>query len=714
MKKVFLLTVYAIFVLQYFLPFSNARANQLTGVTIEIAGDVNAVNPTNKPIFKVTNNSSTAEITSLSITIGNTDFHFGTIAQTYQEVIEIDPGNDLSFTPPNIGPARLDEVAFSFTGFNPNDRFRFQADMDQDAEPQNVNLDFQTILFGNGTNVSNAVITAGFSNGENLNLEVEENPAPISGDGTEQSPYVYSFTISTGPEVLVFEDFESYEIDCSPTYAQGCDLSSQSDWGVAPLTPARDTTTLVALGSGLGTQVANGRLDVGTGAITRVFLPVPPPANSDVYTLTFDAYGYSSSPHSHNSGFGFTAGDMFITWQVANHPSLPPNSWQFGVATATGSIEDNIEYTGGFDKPVKFQIVLDAGKLEFFGRYDFGSGFVDGTHFPITSEQLSSIKGLVLFVDYRRPGSYLGMEVDNIILENSPANRPPIAHAGPDQLVIEQGTLVQLDGSQSFDEDGDPITYEWEFLSKPTGSSAVLSDTSSAMPTFVADVHGDYVLELTVLDDKNALSAPDQVVIGFDNIAPNADAGGSQNTIVNNQVVLDGSGSSDANLDTLSFSWLINSAPTGSIATFSNENAALTTFTPDVVGTYTISLTVDDGFGLTDVDTIQLGVISVDSAVTNNLMGLSSDIDEIGINQIKNENLGNSLINKINSILQLIENGDYQSAKDKLTNDVLKKTDGCVDINGSPDNNDWVTDCTTQIDLQSTINDTLLLLDQLL
>jgi len=77
----------------------------------------------------------------------------------------------------------------------------------------------------------------------------------------------------------------------------------------------------------------------------------------------------------------------------------------------------------------------------------------------------------------------------------------PIANAGPDQTIVV-GSLVTLDGSVSTDADGDSLTYNWSFTSIPANSYATLSNPSTANPSFIADVIGEYVLSLVVNDGK--------------------------------------------------------------------------------------------------------------------------------------------------------------------------------------------------------------------
>jgi HKD family nuclease len=83
---------------------------------------------------------------------------------------------------------------------------------------------------------------------------------------------------------------------------------------------------------------------------------------------------------------------------------------------------------------------------------------------------------------------------------------PPIANAGADKTV-DEGTLVTLDGSASYDPDGDPITYQWEQIQGP---SVTLSDPNSPTPSFTApfvDVITTLKFRLTVSDGSLSSSA---------------------------------------------------------------------------------------------------------------------------------------------------------------------------------------------------------------
>lgn len=81
-----------------------------------------------------------------------------------------------------------------------------------------------------------------------------------------------------------------------------------------------------------------------------------------------------------------------------------------------------------------------------------------------------------------------------------------VANAGSGQNVTT-GAVVSLDGSKSTDANGEVLTYKWTLLSKPAGSTAVLSSASTVKPTFTADVSGTYVVQLVVSDSKVSSAA---------------------------------------------------------------------------------------------------------------------------------------------------------------------------------------------------------------
>ena len=79
------------------------------------------------------------------------------------------------------------------------------------------------------------------------------------------------------------------------------------------------------------------------------------------------------------------------------------------------------------------------------------------------------------------------------------------------------------------------------------------------------------------------------------NVAPLAEAGPDQTVLVGEIIALDGSTSSDADGDPLTYVWTITSSPAGSTATLSDVTVVSPTLIPDVAGTYVVELVVNDG-----------------------------------------------------------------------------------------------------------------------
>lgn len=288
----------------------------------------------------------------------------------------------------------------------------------------------------------------------------------------------------------------------------------------------------------------------------------------------------------------------------------------------------------------------------------------------------------------------------------STTNSVPVADAGPDKTVSILGSTVQLFGGSSYDPEGDAIDYAWTLIQKPAESSTTLVDPRTAAPSFIADLHGDFVASLVVTDPFGAVSQADTVTISFDNSKPVANAGGNQSVTVGSTTALDGSASFDANLDPLFYSWSIVSKPAGSMAQLSSTDTIITSITTDLTGDYVISLLVNDGFVSSEPNNATIhATISSQSAV-DSLIEASTTINALPTSAFKNANMANTLTNKINAVLQLIEEGQYAAARDKLQNDILNKTDGCA-TTGAPDKNDWVLDCASQARIDVLIREAL-------
>ncbi len=191
-------------------------------------------------------------------------------------------------------------------------------------------------------------------------------------------------------------------------------------------------------------------------------------------------------------------------------------------------------------------------------------------------------------------------------------NTAPTADAGNDETVTT-GSIVILDGSGSSDPDGDALNYHWLLHSKPHGSSAFLSTSTEVNPSFMPDVNGDYVINL-IVNDGAVNSNADTVIITASSVVnnpPSANAGADETVNVGDLVVLDGSGSSDSDGDTLSYQWSLQSQPAGSSSFLSAATEVNPSFIPDVAGDYTISLVVNDGTVDSNADIVIITALSL-------------------------------------------------------------------------------------------------------
>lgn len=193
----------------------------------------------------------------------------------------------------------------------------------------------------------------------------------------------------------------------------------------------------------------------------------------------------------------------------------------------------------------------------------------------------------------------------------NPANETPMAAAGPDQTVLE-GDLVQLDGSNSSDPDGNISSYQWLQIDGP---AVVLSDPNSIKPSFesldLKSGNASLTFKLTVTDQAG-LSSQDTSIINITwvNEPPVANAGLNQTVFEGEMITLDATLSQDPDDGIASYFW---EQISGTPITLNDAYSQLPAFrAPESINmldtALTFRLTVTDRSGLRAQDTVIINI----------------------------------------------------------------------------------------------------------
>jgi hypothetical protein len=171
------------------------------------------------------------------------------------------------------------------------------------------------------------------------------------------------------------------------------------------------------------------------------------------------------------------------------------------------------------------------------------------------------------------------IDAPDVIVDN-----PPTAVARASPTVAHIGDLIAFG----------IVSYRWDF---GDGASDV-----TAMSTHAYASRAIFTATLTVWDTANQ-NDTDPVSVSIENRLPIANAGPDQVVPKKVQVALDGTGCSDADGDSLSFTW----TQTGGLAVaLIGADTPTPHFTPPTSGTYTFQLAVDDGYGGMATDTVEV------------------------------------------------------------------------------------------------------------
>ncbi|HOZ21535.1 MAG TPA: PKD domain-containing protein [bacterium] len=203
-------------------------------------------------------------------------------------------------------------------------------------------------------------------------------------------------------------------------------------------------------------------------------------------------------------------------------------------ADAKGAIAESLPFdgSGSFDKD---------GALTGY-KWDFGDGNRKEDKQTTHAYQQAG-KYMVVLTVKDNSSTPSDTRSDSLVVT---VNQPPVADAGPDQLVT--ASEVHFSAARSHDTDGELIRYDWSF-----GDGAAGSGVS---PAHVYSKSGTYTVKLTVTDNsgtKNNQAGDEcQVVI---NEKPFADAGPDRIAAAGQELLFDGSGSRDPDGQISGYRW---------------------------------------------------------------------------------------------------------------------------------------------------------------
>ena len=153
---------------------------------------------------------------------------------------------------------------------------------------------------------------------------------------------------------------------------------------------------------------------------------------------------------------------------------------------------------------------------------------------PVPAETLPLVFELTVTDSFGATGS------DRVTVTVRPVNETPVADAGPDR-TLDEGTPVTLDGSASFDPDGEIAGYEWE---QTAGTPVTLDDPQAPAPSFTApqvDIPlATLVFRLTVTDDEGATGTATVRVFVRDVPVGRIRAGAAKRDVTPQQAHIDG------------------------------------------------------------------------------------------------------------------------------------------------------------------------------
>jgi hypothetical protein len=263
---------------------------------------------------------------------------------------------------------------------------------------------------------------------------------------------------------------------------------------------------------------------------------------------------------------------------------------------------------------------------------------------------------------------------------------PPVADAGSD-LIVNEGSSISLNASESIDPDGIILSYIWKQNPHPL---ITLGDAETKIWTFTApSVSSDttFTFKLTV-SDNNGLTGTDSTSVlvrdvstsgpslSSSNNAPVANAGPDLEANENMSLSISASASSDPDIgDSLNYSWKQTAGnPVLDIsAGLDKEILTFTSPTVSVDTVFTFELIVTDNHGIMDTDIMNVLVRDISSSsASNSTISAPSN----------SENQASKMMVQIEVAEDPISLGDEQTVTVTVNDAISDETIKYADIDG--------------------------------
>ncbi|WP_313790931.1 PKD domain-containing protein [Allomuricauda sp. SCSIO 65647] len=407
-------------------------------------------------------------------------------------------------------------------------------------------------------------------------------------DGTIES-YAWDFgdggTSTEADPVYTFNTAGTYDVELTVTDDGGLtdtdtvtitvNEPNQQPTALAEATPLEGDAPLQVTFTGSNSTDSDGTVesyawDFGDGGTSTEADPV----------YTFNTVGTYDVELTVTDDGGLTNTDS-VTITV-NEPNQQPTA----LAEATpleGDAPLQVTFTGSNSTD-------SDGTIESYA-WDFGDGGTSTEADPVYTFNTAGTYNVELTVT--DDGGLTDTDTVTIVVSD-PANEPPVAVATANPTEGDAPLPVIFDGSGSTDDVG-IVSYFWDFKDGTT------SNEINPVTTF--DIAGTYEVELTVTDGGGLMNTTTITITVNEpagNEVPEAVASATPDSgNAPLEVMFTGSNSTD-DVGIVSYAWDFGDGGT------SAEADPVYTF--NTAGTYEVELTVTDGGGLTDTDTVTIQV----------------------------------------------------------------------------------------------------------